>query len=122
MNNIDEVKRLILNLEKISFSKKKFDDSDWSIDHELNLDKRLNEELSKLYNDINLLNDSLNNNDLITVKCALIHARMRALDLSNFFLNIYEDIEKVGWGKDNKLPNVPEDYKIPECYQYPSEQ
>ncbi|KPD02205.1 hypothetical protein [Moellerella wisconsensis] len=121
MSNINKVKELIINLEKYSFPESDFNDSGWSIDYQINLDNRLNEELLRLYNDLNLLSDSLKNNDLITAKCALIYARMKALDLSNFFLNIYEDIEKAGWGEGNKLPDVPEGYKIPDCYQYPSD-
>lgn len=84
MSNINKVKELIINLEKYSFPESDFNDSGWSIDYQINLDNRLNEELLRLYNDLNLLSDSLKNNDLITAKCALIYARMKALDLSNF--------------------------------------
>lgn len=121
MNNLNKVKELIKNLEKYSFPKDDFNDSEWSIDYQIDLDNRLKEELLGLYTDLRLLNDSLNNHDLITAKCALIYIRIKTLDLSNFFLNIYEDIEKVGWRNDSKLPDIPDGYKIPECYQYPSD-
>ncbi|CAQ82545.1 MULTISPECIES: hypothetical protein [Photorhabdus] len=119
MNGLDQIKRAILELSKINTADFKFVDSDWSIDYQLDLDKRLQEDLAKLETELNLLTDAVQRKDMVTAKCALVMARVISLDLSNFFLNIFEDIEKVGWGELCELPSIPENYVIPEHYNYP---
>lgn len=119
MSGLDQIKRAILELSKISAADFKFVNSDWSIDYRLDLDKRLQEDLAKLEIELNLLTDAIQRKDMITAKCALVMARVISLDLSNFFLNLFEDIEKVGWGEQCELPSIPEDYVIPDHYNYP---
>lgn len=65
------------------------------------------------------MQDSIQANDFVTAKCALVMLRLHSLNLINFFMNIFDDIEKVGWSEDTKLSNVPEGFVIPEHYSYP---
>jgi|SRR5476649_264910 len=119
MTDINKIKKAIQTLVELSENKANFSDDDWSIDHQLDLDDSLRDGLAKLQIELNLLMDAVQQKDLITAKCALVTARVISLDLSNFFLNIFEDIEKVGWSKELNLPSIPEGYQIPEHYTYP---
>ncbi|WP_159567149.1 hypothetical protein [Budvicia diplopodorum] len=116
MTNINKIKNAIQALAEHNSS---FSDDNWSINYKLDLDKELRGELAKLQIELDLLTNAIQENDLDTAKYALVMARIFSLNLSNFFLNIFEDIEKVGWSEEFKLPTLPEGYQIPERYNYP---
>lgn len=119
MTELNKIKTVIQNLTELVEGKTGFNDDDWSVDYKLDLDKELSNELNNLHIELDLLTNALYEKDLVTVKCALVMARLYSLNLSNLFLNIFEDIEKIGWSEEFKLPNVPDDYQIPEHYNYP---
>ncbi len=119
MTEINRIKSVIQNLAELVEDKTVTISDDWSIDYKLDLDKELSNELNNLHIELDLLTNALQEKDLVTVKCALVMARLYTLNLSNLFLNMFEDIEKIGWSEEFKLPNVPDDYQIPEHYNYP---
>ncbi|RPH22321.1 hypothetical protein EHN07_16945 [Buttiauxella warmboldiae] len=119
MTDINKIKNAVRMLAGLAESNIDFADDEWSIDYHLDLDKELRDELAKLQIELDLLTNALKEKDLVTAKYALVMARLFSLNLSNFFLNIFEDIEKVGWSEEIKLPAIPEDYQIPEHYNYP---
>lgn len=120
MTDINKIKNAIQTIASLNEANANFSYEDWSIDYQLDLDKELCGELAKLQIELDLLANALQEKDLVTAKCALVMARLFSLNLSNFFLNIFEDIEKIGWSEEFKLPAIPEGYKIPEHYIYPS--
>lgn len=119
MTELNKVKGAIQVLSALSDNESSFDEKEWSIDYQQDLDKELDNDLNNLKIELDLLMSAVQNKDFVTAKCALVMARLFSLNLSNFFLNIFEDIEKVGWSEQNNLPGVPEDYQIPEHYNYP---
>lgn len=110
LNNIKQLIKSLADLQGIS--------GEWSINCDLNIDEELSKELASLEVELELLSKAMNENDLVTVKCALVMIRLYSLNLSNLFLDIFEDIEKVGWSEEVSLPNVPEGYQVPERYNY----
>ncbi|MCW7762534.1 hypothetical protein OPS06_11770 [Photorhabdus sp. JAR] len=62
---------------------------------------------------------ALDQNDMVAVQTALVIARIYAMNLRNFFDGIFEDIEMIGWTDRYHWPKIPEDYKIPDHYNYP---
>lgn len=118
MTELNKIKGLIELLSSLSGADNRFSPDNWSIDYELNLDEELKKELDSLQVELNLLQDSLKENDLVTAKCALTMVRMHSLNLSGFFMNIFEDIEKVGWSEKTKIPIIPDGYEIPKHYNY----
>ncbi|SEK76095.1 hypothetical protein SAMN04487787_103407 [Kosakonia sacchari] len=119
MTELNKIKAVIHDLAELVAGKTSFNDDYWSLDYKLDLDKELSNELNNLQIELELLTNALHEKDLVTVKCALVMARLYSLNLSNLFLGIFEDIEKVGWSEEFKLPNVPDGYQIPEHYNYP---
>ncbi|MFJ3260832.1 hypothetical protein ACIPK7_11315 [Pseudomonas sp. NPDC086581] len=91
---------------------------EWSINGDVNIDEELSKYLANFKIELELLSKAVGENDLITAKCALVMMRLYSLNLSNLFLDIFEDIERVGWSKEGALPNVPEGYQIPDSYNY----
>jgi len=119
MTELNKVKEAIRELFLLTRDGDGFTGDDWSIDYNLDLDSELFKELNSLHVEIELLTNAVKEKDFVTIKCALIMARLHALNLSNLFLNLFEDIEKIGWSEEYKLPNIPDDYQIPEIYNYP---
>lgn len=119
MTDINKIKNAIRVLASLSGDKANFIDNNWSINYKLDLDEELGNELTNLQVELDLLTNALQEKDLVTAKCALVMIRIISLNLSNFFLNIFEDIEKVGWSEESKLPKISENYQIPENYNYP---
>ncbi|CAB3660922.1 Uncharacterised protein [Achromobacter sp. 2789STDY5608633] len=97
MININKIKHLIPAFFYCSGVGERFSGDDWAIDYELDLDEEFNTEISNLQGGVSLLNDALQRNDLIAAKYALIEMRVASLSLYGFFMNIYDDVERVGW-------------------------
>ncbi|KNC21322.1 hypothetical protein FF38_03677, partial [Lucilia cuprina] len=68
---------------------------------------------------LELLNKTVNKNDLIAIQCALTRIRIASLNLTNIYQDIIDDVILINQQKS--WPDIPLDYKIPECYQYPSD-
>lgn len=119
MTDLNKIKNAIQTLAGLNKENTNFAANDWSIDYQLDLDKEMRDELEKLQIELDLLTNALREKDLVTAKHALVMSRIFSLNLSNLFLNIFEDIEKIGWSEESKLPAIPEGYQIPEHYNYP---
>ncbi|WP_233238771.1 hypothetical protein [Bordetella sp. LUAb4] len=116
MTNINKLKSLVPALA--AASDMPFSENDWSINYKSDLDRQLDEDLVAFQKEIELLAAAMAASDLVTAACALVVVRMHALHLSNFFMNIFEDIEKVGWSEGAKIPEIPDDYEVPDFYDY----
>lgn len=109
MKNIEDAKKAILTLlDKKGIT---FTDEEWSADYKVGW----NEEFTKLMNsaldDIEKMSIAIEGNNDISGVAAITMARIKLLHLSDFFLNIHEDLEKLLLTNDIKWPKIPTDYK-----------
>ncbi|WP_233238268.1 hypothetical protein [Bordetella sp. LUAb4] len=95
-----------------------FLEEEWNIDYGSDLNNLLDGDLDGLKKAAGLLNASLGGKDLIVAQCALLRVQLYAMQISNSFLNIGDDIEKIFLTKEIKLPDIPEGYQIPDSYNY----
>ncbi|MGJ8517580.1 hypothetical protein [Carnimonas bestiolae] len=94
------------------------DTESWNSDFTSNLDDKLARNLMRLQIELKLLKDSCQKNDLIAAQCALSMTRSKLLDVSNFFHNLADDTDELLISKRGELPEIPEEYDIPEPYNY----
>ncbi|ANS44137.1 hypothetical protein Q5A_018525 [Serratia inhibens PRI-2C] len=94
-------------------------ESELSIDYSLNLDEELYSELEKLTDISLVLKKALDEKDMVAVQAALVMSRIYSMNLRNFFNDIYDDIEIIGWTDHYSWPKIPEGYQIPEHYKHP---
>lgn len=113
MTDLNEVKGLIRTLASLQGLS-----GEWSINHDVNIDEELSREVGNLKIELDLLGKAVSGNDMVAAKYALVMARLCSLNLSNLFLDIFDDVEKVGWSEGGSLPNVPDGYQVPEHYNY----
>lgn len=97
MIDIDKIKYIIPALYSYSGEEGVFLGDDWAIDYELNLNEEFSTEIANLQRGVGLLEDALQKNDLIAAKYALIEIRGVSLNLYGFFMNIYDDAERMSW-------------------------
>lgn len=97
MIDIDKIKYIIPALYSYSGEEGVFLGDDWAIDYELNLNEEFSTEIANLQRGVGLLEDALQKNDLIAAKYALIEIRGVSLNLYGFFMNIYDDTERMIW-------------------------
>ena len=109
---IDSISNLKRNLATIVSDKNEFS--------ELNI-SYVNKNHKKYTNEfmmaVDFLSKAIDENDLISVQCALTRVKIASLNLSNNYQDVIDDIVLI-----NKLdlwPMIPEDYQIPEHYNYP---
>ncbi|WP_241597598.1 hypothetical protein [Rosenbergiella epipactidis] len=90
------------------------------IDEKSDIDGVFHHYLHKLNASIMLLKNAKSADDELTVQSALVYIRVYSMRLSGFFEDIKDDtdilLKKSVWFDD-----VPEDYQIPEHYNYPKE-
>ncbi|MCA6222105.1 DUF6853 family protein [Photorhabdus antumapuensis] len=119
INKLNDIKTILVELAAAcNISKNKLD-NDGSLDYSLNLDDELQDELKKLISMFAVSKKALDQNDVVAVQTALVMARIYAMNLRNFFDGIFEDIEMIGWTDRYNWPKTPENYKIPDHYNYP---
>jgi hypothetical protein len=119
--DFDELKEIIIFFLKLRNGLGDGVPLDWAIDFNANLNDEFLKDVKRLQGAMLLFKASLGSNDLITAQCALIRARAVSMDLSNFFGNIAEDIERIAWTGGFDWPEIPEGYKIPERYNFSDE-
>ncbi len=109
----------LLTAEKCGLSVDSLQEN-WSINYKIDLDNKFNLNLQKLNEEIKLLNQAIIKGDKLTAINAIVMAKVYSHNLMNFFENINDDIVQVGWGDElkDKWPAIPEDYKVPDCYDY----
>jgi len=91
-----------------------------AIDYSLDLDDELQEGLKKLTSMALTLRRAIGEKDMLAVKAALVMSRIYAMNLRNFFENIFDDIEMIGWSDNYDWPPIPENYQIPEKLRFQS--
>jgi hypothetical protein len=115
INELDLIKTALADLaENCHISEDKL-----AIDYSLNLDAELHGELDKLTSMAVTLRKSLAEKDMVAVKAALVMSRIYAMNLRNFFEDIFDDIEMIGWSDNYDWPSIPENYQIPEKLRLP---
>ncbi len=89
---------------------------------ELNMNSDIIEKYKEYIYDLEqatmLLNKTIEDNDQIAIQCALTRIRIASLNLSNLYEDIIDDVVLIN--NQDSWPEIPEDYKIPEHYDYPS--
>lgn len=115
MTKLNYIKETLSDVAKVCNIR----ENELSIDYSLNLDEELNSELEKLAKISLVLRKALDEKDMIAVQAALIMSRIHSMNLRNFFNDIYDDIEMIGWTERYSWPEIPEGYRIPEHYNYP---
>ncbi|MGM7765243.1 DUF6853 family protein [Yersinia enterocolitica] len=115
MTKINVIKEALSDVAKICH----IQESELSIDYSLNLDEELHSELEKLAEISLVLSKALDEKDMVAVQAALVMSRIYSMNLRNFFNDIFDDIEMLGWTERYSWPKIPEGYQIPEHYNYP---
>lgn len=89
-------------------------DNDWQSDFSSNWDEEFNIDFDEFIHNIKVFDDSVKKGNKIEQIAALTRARTRLLNLSNFFENIFEDVERIAWSDEFEWPDIPENYKFPQ--------
>lgn len=106
MKNLDGVKRLIVQLVESKIGV--FDGYEWEADYNLNWDSEFSERLDAAFYDVGKAAVALRDKDDVTLIAAVLGSRTDFLDLSNFFRDIYEDLDALA--TDISWPDIPEDF------------
>ncbi len=114
INKLDVAKSTLSDLAKLC----NITEDELAIDYSLNLDEELSTEIKKLTLILLVVKIALVKNDIVAVKAGLIMARIYSINLRNFFNDIFTDIEKIGWTERYDWPDIPENYQLPEHYNY----
>lgn len=108
MRDINDFKNTLLRLaEKHALDMK---NGDWSTDYNQDWSAELEARSNIMFSDLAHLAEALSRGDDVGQLTALLRMRARLLDVSNFFSDIYDDVdslinnEEIGW------PEIPEDY------------
>ncbi|WP_392551399.1 hypothetical protein RHO14_07855 [Orbus wheelerorum] len=116
----DKLKETILLAAQVQGLSKDELLNNWCINYKRNQDEKFKSTLEKLDENIKLLHQSLEQKDMLVAKVAIVRAKVYSHDLMNFFENINDDIDQLGWGDElkDKWPTIPEDYRVPDHYDY----
>ncbi|WP_387467498.1 hypothetical protein ACSLVK_19040 [Photorhabdus tasmaniensis] len=94
-----------------------------NIQAELNINSDIIEKYEEYIYDFEqataLLNRTIEENDPIAIQCALTRVRIASLNLSNLYGDLIDDVVLIN--SQDSWPKIPEDYKIPDHYNYPSQ-
>lgn len=96
---------------------KQQDRDDLMVDYDCNLDTLFSSDMERLFAATELLRKAKELDDKITVQAALVYIRVYSIRLSGFFENITDDADF--FLKKNDWPDIPDDYQVPEHYNYP---
>ncbi len=93
--------------------------SEWKIDYRSPLQEEVAQDLDWLLQCFDLHRKAMETGDRVTAKSALVLAAGAARTLESTFRNIHDECYKV-LHHDARFtwPDIPEDYKIPESYDY----
>lgn len=100
-----------------TMSIKPLDHDDLMVDYGSNLDSLFLSDMERLSAATELLRKAKESDDKITVQAALVYIRSSSIRLSGFFENITDDADF--FLKKNDWPDIPDDYQVPENYNYP---
>ncbi|WBG91737.1 hypothetical protein N5580_04055 [Pantoea piersonii] len=100
-----------------AMSIKLLDRDDLMVDYDSNLDSLFLSDMERLSAATELLRKAKESDDKITMQAALVYIRSSSTRLSGFFENITDDADL--FLKKNDWPDIPDDYQVPEDYNYP---
>lgn len=105
-------KTILLTAQKYGLSKA-YLQKNWDLDYSIDFDKKFKYTLKYLNEEMTLLPQAIKRDDFVTAISAIVLARTRAFILRGFFRDIYDDLERLLWGKElaGKWPPIPEDLK-----------
>jgi len=113
---LNEIKGLFPLILKRKASQS-IDTDDMAIDYQDSIVDRLDRQLFLLKENTELLAQAKKENDELVMEVALLRIRTHSMSLSGFFDAIAEDVTLLikadGW------PDIPENYQVPEHYNYP---
>jgi hypothetical protein len=107
MSDLEELKGVIVKL--LETKEGRFEGADWEADYNLNWDAEFLGRLEEGRKCIAKALESLEGKDDVGLAVAIIIGRTRFLDLSNFFRDIYDDLDVLA--KHPSWPKIPDDYK-----------
>ncbi len=113
--NFDELKDIYLQLSKV-MPKKPINEDELFVDYKAQQCLSFHHGLELLGNAKELLKKARLNDDKVTVQAALVYIRVYSMNLSSFFDAFKEDADALL--KYSDWPSIPEDYKVPEHYNY----
>jgi hypothetical protein len=98
---------------------KEREDMEWNIDYSEPLQVQIDHDIELMLKKFMLHRQAMEAGDLVTASAALDGAGTFAGTLSDTFSKIYDECYKV-LGDDKRFtwPEIPDDYKIPEHYDY----
>jgi len=115
--NFDELKDIYLQLSKV-MPKKPIDEDELLIDYKAKQCASFHRGLELLGNAKEFLEKAKLNDDKVAIQAALVYIRVYSMNLSGFFDAFKEDADALL--KSSDWPGIPEDYKIPAHYNYPT--
>lgn len=93
--------------------------NEWELNYKHSLQQDVEEDIKGMLQIFELHRAAMEKGDLVTAKGALIHAAVFAQMLSGTFLNIHDECYKVLRDDERfSWPEIPEDYVVPEHYNY----
>ncbi len=96
------------------------EDLDWKVDYRNDLQQEYMKDIFFLQESIHLHKQAIQKGDLLTARSGLLGAAIAAQNLSGFFDALKEDLDKIYLHDTPTFtwPEFPEDYTIPEHYDY----
>ncbi|WP_241645608.1 hypothetical protein [Rosenbergiella metrosideri] len=92
---------------------------DLMVDYDIDLDKLFLSDTEKLFAATEFLDKAKKSDDKAAVQAALVYIRVYSMRLSVFFENIKDDtdllLKNIDWS------DIPEDYQVPEHYNFQHE-
>jgi len=88
-----------------------------SFDYNADLGQRFESGMTKLQDAIILLKKARDADDKTATLTALVYIRVYAMNLSNFFEDFKDDADLLR--SSSIWPDIPENYKLPEHYNFP---
>lgn len=114
--DFEELKDIYLELSEV-IGKVPIDQSDLLIDYSDKQDALLERDFECLKDAKELLKKTRLENDKIATQAALVYIRVYAMRLSSFFEAFKDDADSLL--KASKWPDIPENYQLPEYYNFP---
>lgn len=119
IKNINKIENLLLRLYDLSGGVRAFFNEGGGVGCGVDLDKRLSNDIGYFQVALSFLENSVRDGDVVKMAFFLRKVRDCSLALSEFFKNIFDDIEKNAWSDEAKLPAIPQNYVLPAFYNYP---
>lgn len=116
--NFNEVQNLLVALAKGNGVSMEvlLEDEDWQVNYRRSLQEKFEKSFGYFLEAIRLARDAYAEGDVVSARCGLVEAIVRAGILQDFFGAIDADLIKIL--REVDWPEIPEGYEIPERYKY----